>query len=153
MRRKTVWKAKKIRKKSAWIFWDYFDHSSSLIKSPSFTFSFLTIFSYSSSLEIREDKMHDFLDFHFLVTLRVQNREKMRNFAFFYPYRFFQSWDVFQVNNSQRLITPVLISNCAQDLFTGFERCLIEHEENIFWNLQKSIKKIFQFFLPNLYRF
>ena len=51
--------------------------------------------------------MHDFLDFHFLVTLRVQNREKMRNF--FYPYRFFQSWDVFQVNNSQRLITPVLI--------------------------------------------
>ena len=26
--------------------------------------------------------MHDFLDFHFLVTLRVQNREKMRNFFF-----------------------------------------------------------------------
>ena len=72
--------------------------------------------------------MHDFLDFHFLVTLRVQNREKMRNFAFFLPLSLLSKLRCFSSKQFTKIDHTCPHSNCAQDLFTGFERYPIEHE-------------------------
>ena len=73
--------------------------------------------------------MHDFLDFHFLVTLRVQNREKMRNFAFFLPLSLLSKLRCFSSKQFTKIDHTCPHSNCAQDLFTGFERYPIEHEK------------------------